>query len=859
MPKQFNLRRKHFHHCLNVITFLLSILFFSFIPTRLQGVVRLQTGLVCDPQIYYGVQHCVDSATQANIVLVDLTDSHVHIQTVLPMGPSGECNSVNGSRADKDPTSNCPPSYPLETLENMLNRYKSSGAVAIINTDYFGCNAQYPCGGHEADHGAQGLAVRNGVQLSGPNHVAHTDPTDPKYLNVIKIAYTQPSLAFSPSNAAVIGTPGDQATIDNNLNTTYYNTVAGAPLIVQNGSAVTANLNCLDPYAPATPAPPGTPGICTKNNQSAGGLIGDRRLVLVTSKLNTVDTATFLTTNYHVDSALKFDGGGSAHLGWFDSAGKFQDYDPSQGNRPVAEGLLVFSSPIEPPLDQIVIPADGTSVQSNINLESNVTYSIVITGTYRYDVGEPGEFADAQYREDDNNQWTIRWNSVEFNGIRLTADRFDLTNHTYTFYVTGQGQHIAFRIYDEPGTYGDNEGSLTATIRSITTYSISGQVTDKKGQPISGVTISANTHFYTTTQNNVTYNLRGLPAGAYTLVPSKSNYSFTPPSLPVSVPPNTSTVNFNGTPNCPVIAALNPVNSDANRHSLGVADLISLYHQFRDDVLAPSAKGKEYIKDFEEQGSELSEILLTNSDLQTRTAQFLGNAMPAFGSLLPTATGDVVLSQTLYDEANVLVHDLANAGSQELHDKMLKIWEDLALDKKIGKAATEIWKQIQQSKIYLPLVSRQNPPSVIPFEINLSTNSQNEYRVQRSESGNGLAVGRLVYADRNYTYATIPPFLRGATYILTANNDAEKNNLAVNINVNRATQIYVAHSDQSATKPSWLNSFQDTGENLTFIDRDGRVVVLSVFTAVFPAGEILLGGNAPPSGGNHSMYTVVIK
>jgi hypothetical protein len=94
-----------------------------------------------------------------------------------------------------------------------------------------------------------------------------------------------------------------------------------------------------------------------------------------------------------------------------------------------------------------------------------VSYSIKVTGTYRYDVGEPGEFADAQYREDDNNRWTIRWNSVEFNGIRLSAYNTSFNeNHTYTFFVSGTGQPMTFRIYDGPGTYGDNVGNLMATI-----------------------------------------------------------------------------------------------------------------------------------------------------------------------------------------------------------------------------------------------------------------------------------------------------------------------------------------------------------------------------------------------------------
>jgi hypothetical protein len=115
-------------------------------------------------------------------------------------------------------------------------------------------------------------------------------------------------------------------------------------------------------------------------------------------------------------------------------------------------------------LDQITIPANGNIVESNIFLEAHIRYTIVVTGLYRYDIGEPGEYADAQYREDDNDQWTIRFNSVEFDGNRLSASKSDLGNHTYIFYVTGQGQQMTFRIYDEPGSYSDNDGYLTATL-----------------------------------------------------------------------------------------------------------------------------------------------------------------------------------------------------------------------------------------------------------------------------------------------------------------------------------------------------------------------------------------------------------
>ena len=90
----------------------------------------------CDSQVYYGVLHCKDGAG-TQYISVDLNDSHVYFQTVLPLGSDGkECNSVN--RGGKDSSSNCPhdpssPSYPFETMKTMLSRYKSQGAVAAIN------------------------------------------------------------------------------------------------------------------------------------------------------------------------------------------------------------------------------------------------------------------------------------------------------------------------------------------------------------------------------------------------------------------------------------------------------------------------------------------------------------------------------------------------------------------------------------------------------------------------------------------------------------------------------------------------------------------------------------------------------
>jgi len=80
------------------------------------------------------------------------------------------------------------------------------------------------------------------------------------------------------------------------------------------------------------------------------------------------------------------------------------------------------------------------------------------------------------------------------------------------------------------------------------TYSISGQVQDSSGNPISGVTISDGAGHTATTDSNGNYTLSGLTAGTYTLTPSKSGYTFSPASRTVNVPPNATGQDFTGSP-----------------------------------------------------------------------------------------------------------------------------------------------------------------------------------------------------------------------------------------------------------------------------------------------------------------------
>lgn len=278
-----------------------------------------QAKLTCDPQIYYGIQHCGQSNSDANILVVDLKDPHVRVETVLSRNQEGEeCNSVNGN--DRDNGSNCPFPYPFEKIGDMLANNRDRGAVAIINTDYFG---------DDGDHGAQGLAVKNGVRLDGPQHGVTNS-----------IAFTSYSLAFSPDKTALIGIPASNSVIEDQKSTTYFNTVGGSPLLVDNGQKV--SLPCSSSTHPSQYG-----DTCSPSGQSAAGLTDDGQLALITSVKNASDLVDTLQENVSsVNKALKFDGHGSARIAWIDEAGVVRTFGGTPDPRPVAEGLLIFSEPI---------------------------------------------------------------------------------------------------------------------------------------------------------------------------------------------------------------------------------------------------------------------------------------------------------------------------------------------------------------------------------------------------------------------------------------------------------------------------------------------------------------------------------
>lgn len=201
------------------------------------------------------------------------------------------------------------------------------------------------------------------------------------------------------------------------------------------------------------------------------------------------------------------------------------------------------------------------------------------------------------------------------------------------------------------GNYTLDGGFVTGPVAA--TFTISGQVTlDVNNAPLYGVTLTLtkpdNSTATATTDASGDYSFTGLAAGSYTVAPSKTNYSFSPPSQNVSLSTTDQAgVNFSAT-------------STAARSGAAGTILIS---EFRLQGPVPSSPAAGNAS------GELDEFieLYNNTDSPADISGFTLDTSAGFSVAIPSSTvipprGHYLLANTGYSLSSYAVPDQTYSG-----------------------------------------------------------------------------------------------------------------------------------------------------------------------------------------------------
>ncbi|MDQ4139425.1 MAG: Ig-like domain-containing protein [Bacteroidota bacterium] len=122
-----------------------------------------------------------------------------------------------------------------------------------------------------------------------------------------------------------------------------------------------------------------------------------------------------------------------------------------------------------------------------------------------------------------------------------------------------------------------------------------------------------------------------------------------------------------------------------------------------------------------------------------------------------------------------------------------------------------------------------------------------------------LTVGTALYTDRMYEATSVPEFLNGAPFIKTPNDDkGNKSPELLSFELSQEATVYVAYDPLAQVLPAWLSDWQKTSESIGL--NDPRIDRLHLYSKVFPAGPVILGGNlARPAEGSKNMYIVIVR
>lgn len=347
-------------------------------PVRAQSTpasIDWRAALTCPPaqRQFADVLYCTgadETGAPVYVVVVDMTTHGLAFEYVLPEGVNQfsatptECRDPNvpawGGPAGGCAVPGKPNEYPRLTLTAAVQRAREVRTepelAAVITADY---------AAPDATHGPEGLMVVRGERLDGAQRC------DDDFNGVLR-----PWLGLGSAIGANGMIPAQIGTLDDDtaaMPAWMYTGIGGGPWLVHDGQVDNQAAACIGARTISNPpdvtncSRPNSKssqartesyggGSCRDAPHTAAGLSQDGRwlfLTMSTSAAHPDVLARFLAGKLGVWQALKFDGGGSAHL-WFGGSAP-QAVDAGRENRPLTNHLALYAEPGA----GITLPLDG--------------------------------------------------------------------------------------------------------------------------------------------------------------------------------------------------------------------------------------------------------------------------------------------------------------------------------------------------------------------------------------------------------------------------------------------------------------------------------------------------------------------
>jgi mono/diheme cytochrome c family protein len=124
----------------------------------------------------------------------------------------------------------------------------------------------------------------------------------------------------------------------------------------------------------------------------------------------------------------------------------------------------------------------------------------------------------------------------------------------------------------------------------------------------------------------------------------------------------------------------------------------------------------------------------------------------------------------------------------------------------------------------------------------------------------GLANGKRVYTDRDYTFRKVPAELEASILLQTPNDDSgSQGGAVVEFETVLPMTVFLGHDTRVAKHPAWLTD-PNRGFSATDLEVSTSDARFRVYSRSFPAGRISLGGNTDDGlPGGKSNYLVILR